>query len=160
MCTKVVQYIEQLLKDQTVESEIAILVEQLCVSFPSPYDSLCKTVVETYLPTVIEWLEQGFESLDICTSIGLCSESKTKRVTGRKTGAGCQICQAWFKWAENELENVTVEELWKLVSQECPNVPYLKYFCQTITEQNIQTFVSLILSNLPAEQCCTWVGLC
>ena len=46
MCTKVVQYVEQLLKDQTAETEIATLVEQLCASFTSLYDTLCKTMLK------------------------------------------------------------------------------------------------------------------
>ena len=159
MCTKVVQYIEQLLKDQTVESEIATLVERLCTTFGSPYDSLCKTVIDSYLPTILEWLEKDLEALDICTKIGLCT-SQNLRVSKHKSNSSCDVCKSWFQWAEDNLQNVTVDALWKLVSEECPKVPYLKYFCQTINEQNIEAFVSLILSNLPPEQCCSWIKLC
>ena len=111
--------------------------------------------VETYLPTVIDWIEQDIEALNICTSLGLCSTTIRSKFSGRKATTGCEVCKVWFQWAENKLENVTVEALWKLVSEECPKVPYLQYFCQTINEH----FVSLILSNLQPKQCCSWVSL-
>ncbi|KAK8833830.1 hypothetical protein M9Y10_040131, partial [Tritrichomonas musculus] len=117
------------------------------------------TVIDSYLPTILEWLEKDLEALDICTKIGLCT-SQNLRVSKHKSNSSCDVCKSWFQWAEDNLQNVTVDALWKLVSEECPKVPYLKYFCQTINEQNIEAFVSLILSNLPPEQCCSWIKLC
>lgn len=180
MCQEVIKYIERILIDPTVESDITILVEELCTTFPSPYDSLCKNVVETSLPTILQWVEEGLDYIDICTKIGLCSITKTNRITKvrRKTfplvlkqtsvqlkkklasEQDCQACQKWFKWADDKLEEVTVGSLWKLISEECPNVPYLKHFCQIINEQNIETFASLILSALPPDHCCEWISFC
>lgn len=147
-CTKVVDYISSLLKDQELEEEIAALVDQLCSTFASPYDSLCKSATSQFLPSILEWLQQGIESLDICTRIGLCPTQS------------CNTCKSWFKWAEENLHDVTVEGLWKLVNEECTKVQYLKYFCEILNEQNIETFVSLILSGLPPEKCCEWIKVC
>ncbi|KAK8834034.1 hypothetical protein M9Y10_021254 [Tritrichomonas musculus] len=179
MCKKVIQYIEQLLKDEKVEEEIAQLVSSLCTNFPSPYDSLCKGIVELYVPQIIEYIEKDMEVLDICSTIGLCSEeivSKIKKQRARTTTVNhrqqkkhtyisnseetCETCKKWFKWATDKLSDITIEGLWKLIHEECPKVPYLKYFCEIINEQNIKTFVDLIVAQAPPEKACGWTHLC
>lgn len=180
MCKKVVQYIEQLLKDEKIEEEIAQLVDQLCVNFASPYDSICKGIVDLYVPQIIGYIEQGMETLDICNSIGLCDDNivqklksqKAKIVAARKRNQhkertymanseeACETCKKWVKWTTDKLTDVTVEGLWKLINEECPKVPYLKYFCEIINEQNIQKFVDLIVAQVPPEVACGWTHLC
>ncbi|OHS97638.1 hypothetical protein TRFO_09344 [Tritrichomonas foetus] len=153
------------MKDATVESEIIKLVEQLCETFPAPYSSLCDSLVEQYVPLIMQWIEEGLESLDVCSKIGLCSTQGKKTVRLPKkyvpnTPEGCETCKRWFGWALEKLEEITYEALWMLIFEECPKVPYLKYFCEVINEENLDTFYSLLKSSLPPEQCCEWVKAC
>ena len=69
MCNKLVYYIEVLLEDETVDSQIISLTENLCETFSSPYNSLCKSIFYQNIPLIISYLEQGIQSADICTSI-------------------------------------------------------------------------------------------
>ena len=45
MFKKLVDYIEVLLEDETVDSQIISLAKNLCETFSSPYSSLCKSIV-------------------------------------------------------------------------------------------------------------------
>ena len=147
MCNRLIKYIESLYKDQLIELEITALVDQVCSTFASPYDSLCKSFIEQNIHVILDLIQQEINSFDICIKLFCPSES-------------CNSCKSWFKWIRNNNHNIKIDELWKLISDECSNKPYLKYFCQNINEQNIETFISLILSELPPEKCCEWVNFC
>ena len=49
------------------------------------------TLVENNLKTILGWIQQGIQSLEICTRVGFCpSES-------------CNTHKSWFQWAEDKL---------------------------------------------------------
>lgn len=152
-CKTLIDRAKVYLLNSTAEEEIEENLKGYCSTLSWPMNDLCKSLVTQYIPTLITYIEEGIDTETICATLGYCT-------TTIRRADKCQTCQTWFKWAENKLDDVTVAGLWKLVSEECPKVPYLNYFCQTITEQNIEQFVSLILSNLPPQQCCEWVKLC
>ena len=81
--------------------------------------------------------------------------AKNRKVVPRKTtlasraaqnGIGCDVCKQFTQWAEKELTDLTVTGLWKLISVECPKVPYISKFCALITEEDIQTILNLIIA--------------
>ena len=180
MFKKLVDYIEVLLEDEIVDSQIISLAKNLCETFSSPYSSLCKSIVDQYVPLIISYIEQGIQSADICTSIGLCDEVTGKVVASKNVfprvqrnkqysrprnyvrgdAETCETCKRWYKWATDHLLDMTQEALWMLVNVECPKVPYLKYFCQIINEDNIKTFIDLIKAAAPPEVACGWTDLC
>ena len=161
LCTMVVEAVEKAMVSTKVESEIIALVEKLCAEVPAPFSTICNSLVEQYVPQIMEWLEQGLESADICKKIGLCDAITLARIpTQQSNGITCDICKDFFKWAGEEVEKYTVPYLWKLVSEECPKVPYLKYFCQIINEQNIETFVNLLVSAVTPEEACQFIRIC
>ena len=159
LCTGLVKAIEEAMVSTTVESEIIALVEKLCNKAPAPWSTLCDSLVQQYVPTIMEWLEQGLEHLEICQKIGLCSKT-VARLPQQANGITCDVCKDFFKWAGDEIEKYTVPFLWKLVSEKCPAVPYLKYFCQIINEQNIETFVNLLISAVPPQEACEFIKIC
>ena len=161
MCQQLVKYIEELVASQMVEEEIETLVLKLCDKFNAPYNTLCATLVKQYVPTICQWIDQGIETLEICKKIKLCKKTNVAaRLVTDKKAISCDVCVSFFKWAEGELEKYSIEGLWYLVNTKCPNVPYLKYFCQIINEQNIQTFVDLLISHIAPVKACTWIKIC
>ena len=80
-CKQIVKYVEDLLKSGTVESEIVALVSKMCQQTPVP--SICESIVQQYVPVVIELIAQGIETLDICVNIGLCATPKARPVARR-----------------------------------------------------------------------------
>lgn len=163
LCQQLVDIVDFLLKNETIEEEIEEIALSYCDDLGWPTKDICISTIKAYLPSFIQYCDDNIDPLKICQTFGFCNSTtqiKPRRYTIRKSIEGCQTCQKWFKWAEDKLDEVTVEGLWKLISEECPKVPYLKYFCQVINEENIETFTSLILSALPPEQCCQWIKIC
>jgi len=163
MCQTIVAQVEKIMVDTKVESEIIALIEKLCEKFPSPYSTLCNSLVEQYVPVIMEWLEQGLEHIEICQKLGFCTTEQVllaRKPLSEANGVTCDVCKQFIQWAEEKLEDITVPALWKLVSVECPKVPYLKYVCALITEDNIKTLVDLLVSKATPEKACTFIKIC
>jgi len=164
VCTAVVGQVEKIIVSTKVESEIIELVKKLCVKFQSPYAELCESLANQYVPEIMQELVMGLEYLDICKKLKLCPNQKAisaaRIPTEIQNGVTCDVCKDFFQWASKELETVSIDTLWFLVNSECPKVPYLKYFCQVINEQNIETIVNLLLSKIPFEKAFEFINIC
>ena len=168
MCETVVDTISKSMESTTVIEEVTVIVEQVCDLIEAPYSTLCHTLVKTYTALIMELLDQGLAALDICVRIGLCpgtrrpfphARSQVVAQSEKKT-IQCDACKYFFYWAGSELATVTKQELWRLVSVECPKVEYIKHVCSFTTEDNINTFVDLIAAQVEPQEACQWVGLC
>jgi len=159
ICTTIVEKIQELMIDQKVEAEIIAACKLLCRKVPAPYATLCDLFVQQYVPIIMRWLKEGLGKLEICKKIGLCNEI-ARYPEFDEDGITCDICKDFFKWAGQEIEKYTVPYLWKLVNEKCPNVPYLRKFCRNITEENIHTFVHLLISAVSPEEACHFIKIC
>ena len=168
MCETVVDTISKSMESTAVIEEVTVIIEQVCDLIEAPYSTLCHTLVKTYTALIMELLDQGLAALDICVRIGLCQGTRRpfpharSQVVARsqKKTIQCDACKYFFYWAGSELATVTKQELWRLVSVECPKVEYIKHVCSFITEDNINTFVDLIAAQVEPQEACQWVGLC
>jgi saposin len=72
VCTEIVDAAAEALIDQKVEEEIEDILEKLCDNLPSVIGIICRSFVAQYTPTILAWLEEGIEALEICQRLGLC----------------------------------------------------------------------------------------
>jgi saposin len=72
LCTDLVDAAAEALVDHKVEEEIEQLLEEQCAKLPSVIGVLCRSIVAQYLPVILQWIEEGIETLEICVRIGLC----------------------------------------------------------------------------------------
>lgn len=72
MCYSILDYLEQLKSEKTVEDKISSLVSDKCGTYQSPYSSLCNTIVRQYLSYLTVWIDGKITHSDICTKIGIC----------------------------------------------------------------------------------------
>merc|ERR1711915_119183 len=72
-CKFVVNIAENFLAENKTEQEIEEALEKVCKVLPSKYQSICTTIVESYVPTVIALLEAKFPAETVCTAIGVCT---------------------------------------------------------------------------------------
>jgi saposin len=61
------------------EEAIIELVNQLCATLPSPFDSLCQQYVDQFIKDIIAQLLAGFDGEVICSDLGLCASKKGLR---------------------------------------------------------------------------------
>jgi len=70
VCQFVAQQVEALLLTNKTITQIETNLDSLCQK--TKYDTLCENVVNTYLPKIIEFLEQEESPQQVCQQIGLC----------------------------------------------------------------------------------------
>ena len=74
MCKFYVSLMEDWLKDGSTAAEIASRLEQLCQYTPEIVQPACKILIEDLMPTILDYIEQGIEALDICIRIKMCKD--------------------------------------------------------------------------------------
>lgn len=171
ICTKAVEYIEECLKDQQVEEEIIAAIDDLCVQYPSPYDQYCLTAVKQYVPTIIQYIEQGLESSNICSVTGLCSIHKSHRpVVLRRyqpkaqkgDSDACTICTITVNYIDQLMRDKQVEEeIIGKVDNFCSTLSWLyKTVCKMIAKQYVPSIMALIDEGVTTLDICHHLTLC
>ena len=178
MCLQSVDYIAHLLETQTVESEIESLVEKFCANFDAPYNALCNTIVETSIPVIIRWIEDGLVPEDICVNIGLCSSENSTAVSRSKlhrklpvvnfkklpNGLGCYICTDVMTHIDAMIDDKRFDESMDvLLDQVCSlvNISIVSVLCPTFIDTIVEPYIAdLIRNGINATQFCQNVGLC
>ena len=74
MCKFYVSMIDDYLKQGGTVEEITKKVEALCAYVTEKYRPICTTLVDTFVPTIIQYLEQKMESHQICIAIKFCKD--------------------------------------------------------------------------------------
>jgi hypothetical protein len=73
ICLEIVDYLTELIINETIEPALEELVSEFCDLFPWPVSSFCQDIADQYLDEIIADIEAGIE--DICGAIGLCDTS-------------------------------------------------------------------------------------
>ena len=84
MCTEVITYVENCITDDQIEEEVEKVVGQICDTFVSPYSTICNTFIKSSIPTIISWIDEGIQILDVCHRLGFCDETTPLRLKLRK----------------------------------------------------------------------------
>jgi saposin len=72
ICDLVITYVEQLLVQNNTISDVEAKVQELCKVAPQPVDKLCNSIVQFYLPSMINWIVQEENPQVFCSSVKLC----------------------------------------------------------------------------------------
>lgn len=168
MCNAVVSYVEEQMVSAKVEEEIEKLVYSLCQTFPASVSGMCTTVCAEFLPLIMDWLEKGLESLDICNRIGLCTNSnfivikKTVAPLKVKESAGCTVCNSVVALVENLIQSSTVEsKIEGLVKGYCETLSSpLSTLCDTVVDKFVPVIISLVEQGIESLHICVKLGLC
>ncbi|KAJ3435946.1 hypothetical protein M0812_17988 [Anaeramoeba flamelloides] len=72
VCDILIGLVEKYIEEGKTEEEIEKLLDKECALLGSSYEAMCKTLVEEYVPTFIDYIEQHQSADTICSEIGLC----------------------------------------------------------------------------------------
>ncbi|KAJ3425619.1 hypothetical protein M0812_28064 [Anaeramoeba flamelloides] len=156
-CTTVVGFVEKFLAEGNTEEEIIKLLEDVCQFLPNSYKSICDSIIEQYLPAIIQYIEQELPAQKICELIGLCSAEAEE-----PQDIKCIACTTVVGFVEKFLaEGNTEEEIIKLLEDVCQFLPNsYKSICDSIIEQYLPAIIQYIEQELPAQKICELIGLC
>jgi cathepsin B len=72
LCNLVVGEVENLLASKIVEEKIETILDDLCDHLAGSMSGICENLVNTYLPAIIQFVEDKYPASDICSKIGFC----------------------------------------------------------------------------------------
>ena len=175
MCTKVVNYIEEIMNNTLVESEVATLVSLLCDTLPFPLSTGCSFIVKHYIPLIMQLLDQDLEALDICHKIGFCTNAqvsaiKTARLPkiqkssrySKKDQRTCLMCKEVIAYAEAAIQDDKIEEqVIEVIDQVCQSFSQpLANLCEAIIKVSVPTIMTWIEQGIEAIDICSRLKLC
>jgi hypothetical protein len=161
ICVDVIGLIERLLADQVVEEDIAALLDQYCEGWPAPIPVICTSVVDQYLPIVLQLLAAGVEKSDICSRIGLCS-SAARRGRPARSDIFCDFCQSAVEAVKELLnEQATRDEIREFIMNLCEDLPSAyASLCIAFVNAYTDTVIDMIEADADPLEVCQVVGLC
>ena len=84
VCEFVMGYVEGYLAENQTEAQIERSLDAICALAPSTYAAICDQVVATYLPAMIQYIENNENPDQFCTQVGLCSSTEIGRASCRE----------------------------------------------------------------------------
>jgi saposin len=115
ICETVVQYLEALVENNATVEQIEAALEKICSFLPGAVEQECDALVEQYGALIIHYVMTLENPQQVCTLIGLCSDSKVaspKSVPmallqpARRVGSSGQGAPGPQKGAEEKKEKV------------------------------------------------------
>jgi saposin len=176
LCQEAVQYVEVLVLNDTLKPDIEDLINQWCQTLPYPISALCQSYADAWIDDIIEWIEEGIQSFDICAKLGLCASASQRRarkaifyhsVSGPrsvsdKNDVFCGVCQQIVQYIEQlVLDNFAKAEIEALVAELCGTLPSpLSALCQSWIDGYIDDIIADIEAGIAAFDICGKIGLC
>jgi len=71
-CKAVVEYLDKLLEDDTIEESLDKIIDKACVIVPDNSREECKTIVDTYGPYLMNEMAELMDKTKVCQTVHLC----------------------------------------------------------------------------------------
>lgn len=156
-CVTIVQYIEKLMLDTKVESEVAKLVEKFCAAFPV-FSGVCDKIVEKYVPIIMQWLEQGLEHEEICKKLGFC----TNAIRASSNSFVCDLCTELVAKVEQIMVDTKLEkDVIALAQEYCEKLAVpMSTLCDSLVAQYVPQIMQWLEQGLEHLEICKKISLC
>jgi len=172
ICQTVALYVEKWMAENSTEQSIIDRLEVFCSAL-GPASPECKSIVATYLPQLIAWIEAKESPLVFCSQVGLCtgetqSSVQQPRLNGLRTQkrseeqGACPICEMVVTYVEQLVaQNNTIAEIVAKVEEVCNLLPSPgSSFCDSLAQQYVPQLVQWILNKENPQNFCTSIGFC
>jgi len=71
-CKVVVEYLDKLLEDDTIEESLDNIIDKVCLVVPKNSRKECKTIVDTYGPYLMSEMGELMDKTKVCQTVHLC----------------------------------------------------------------------------------------
>jgi len=152
LCTQLVGQAQEVAQEN--EDVIKNTMNQFCerVSF---LEDVCKSVVDTYLPQIIEFIENGDTPTTVCRRIRLCSQDEVLK----NRGFGCDLCTQLATQAQ-EVAQENEEVVKNTVNQFCERLTFLEDVCKTVVDTYLTQMIEFIENGETPKNVCKRIRLC
>jgi saposin len=158
LCEAVVGFAESYVQQNQTEAKIASELGKLC-KIAGPYQQACDNLIATYLPQIIQYIEQAETPQQVCAKIKLCSS--TVAVAKPRGSGTCSICQSIVGFVEAYLEqNQTIAQIEQQLQGVCALTGPYEQICDNLVSQYVPQLIQYIEQDYTPEQACQKIGLC
>jgi saposin len=160
VCKQIIEYLEELLIAGWAKDELDALAQEVCQTLPAPLSSLCLTFLDQYIDDIVQWLDDGITSLDICKRLGFCETSKPALSSRpprfpKAVHMTCDFCQASVAHVRGRPDGQA--ELIRLCGRfDNP----LRIACLGVASHAAARIESFLARGLDELAACQTVGLC
>eukprot|EP01028_Stygiella_incarcerata_P007825 TRINITY_DN327_c0_g1_i2.p1 TRINITY_DN327_c0_g1~~TRINITY_DN327_c0_g1_i2.p1 ORF type:complete len:731 (-),score=181.72 TRINITY_DN327_c0_g1_i2:237-2429(-) len=180
LCLFVVTEAEKILADPKTEAKIEVLLDKVCAALPDYISGECQTLVNQFLPQIIELLEAKETPEVICDQLKLCSQvgkvPEPKR-SHFSSSVECTLCELVMTEVEKLLaSNYTESKIQEVLDEVCGYMPELLQSacqdvcgflpsalqspCQELINQYLPELIQLLESEETPQVICQQIGLC
>jgi saposin len=181
-CVTVIKDVERLVKENKTEQEVMTFLTEVCQMIPDKsIAGECQTIVQTYVPTIIELVTSEVEPRVICSLMKMCtgledkvshpklpvSEVKPQLITKFSplpinSEPICTDCQKFFTDIKNMVvSNATEQEIETLVDQTlCGYLGQYEQMCKDMVKQYLPEIMQLLSSDFDPKLICQSLGFC
>jgi saposin len=161
VCELLFTYVESILSGNATEYEIEKVLDDVCNILPAALRSECESLIQSYLPELIELLLNKESPAGICDAIHACS-NMTVAAAPAPQGVFCVACEYAIQTLESFVsEQSTEQEIVVLVENVCQLAPAN---VQSICDDMIATYgpevINLLISKATPDTVCTLAGAC
>lgn len=154
LCQFVVGEVEQLMLSNSSLAFITSEMTRICELFPKTMQQGCNAVVQSYLPTIIQFLEQEITPQEICAKLSLCQQ-----MVGGSTE--CQLCNMVSAVAEQMLADGSVQQAIESgLDKICSELGSTANLCQSLVNTYLPTIIQYVETKLPPALICSKLKFC
>jgi len=177
ICELAIQYVEGYVAENQTEQEIIAQLQTFCSAL-GPLSAECQSLIATYAPQMIKWVQNNENPQTFCTQVGACTSSlrrtpavrqlprkskhSKREIVEETQGAVCQVCELVITYVEQLVsQNNTIAGIEAEVDQMCTVLPSpLSSACVSLVNQYLPQMVTWIVNKENPATFCSTVGLC
>ncbi|BFZ02689.1 hypothetical protein BsWGS_05727 [Bradybaena similaris] len=166
LCKLVIDKVKSMLSDHTTQDEIKAALEKVCHQLTPVLQSVCKNIIETYEPQLIQMLLSSFTSEQICEKLNMCTDVKAFvneiQQSPNIKDTKCFLCKLVINKVKSMLsDHTTQDEIKAALEKVCLQLtPVLQSVCKNIIEKYEPQLIQMLLSSFTSEQICEKLNMC
>jgi len=157
-CEQVIDTVETWLSVSGNQKSVIVAVETICTWGPiNGWEATCDQILQTGVPTAIEWISEHENSTIVCGQFNLC-ESAMKTPLPQDS---CGTCEAIVTFIQSYVAaNATQAEIQQYLNIACNMIPGWSSTCEAFVGQELPAIIKYLENSQTPSQVCTTIGLC
>lgn len=162
VCTMVSAFIRQFVDNKSTKADAEKAVSELCTKLPSPYNSTCSSLIDTYFDMIWNLIDSYVDDDDLCKQLNLCNDTAAVIMKEDASGPLCVICEFVMKELESMIDSNTTEaEIQAALDKVCSLLPSsITKDCNDFVDTYGKDIIKLLLEAVSPRLVCTALHLC
>ncbi|KAK3744542.1 hypothetical protein RRG08_056678 [Elysia crispata] len=163
-CEYVIQYLDNVLKENITKEEIEEAVHKVCSFVPAEVKDFCDKFLEEQAEVIINKLVETLNPEGLCTSAGLCNDHSSNGLSAMQAmdkAEFCEVCEKIALDVDKLLQqNFTEQAVEAALHEVCKAFESkAKESCENFVSQYTSVLIE-VLQSVPPEQICIALKMC